>query len=533
MDEQLKDDISYVVNTLFASDQIVSTNISELKSNPDLQYISELRSNSELQSNLELQSNSELQSESKLESLPQLQINSINPNNSINSIPLSNSESQSYFGSKFNMEMIDKSRIAVLGHIDAGKSSFIGVMVNNELDDGRGSARSKTTRIKHELKSGRTSNFHYNYITNITQSNNSPKELITLIDLCGHEKYLKTTLFGVSGLFVDFAIVIVGANMGIGKMTKEHILILHCLKIPFIVVITKIDIAPKEIYKKTRDDLTLFLKKKALDKMPIYIEKEQEKLSDKTFLYIKSMNDRQIRIVPVICVSNTKGHNINFIKQFIINLESPSYLSYIKNEITNIPQLSTSITDKAIFFLDSCYNVKGIGIVFSGNMREGKIRIGNTMYLGPFGDKFIPIQVKSIHNSIRENITCLNSYQSGSIGIRLVNKKDIFDKSYFKKGLIIIDDPSKVKNNIVKKFMAKIIIFHHSTSIKNAFQTVIHCGTVRQSARIIISDNIYLRSGDRAEVEFELFKPEFIEVGKVILIRNGLTKGMGIVTQCL
>jgi GTPase len=72
---------------------------------------------------------------------------------------------------------------------------------------------------------------------------------VTFIDLCGHEKYLKTTLFGMMGLLPDYVMILVGANMGLSTMTKEHIGIALSLKIPIYVVITKIDIAPKEIYQ--------------------------------------------------------------------------------------------------------------------------------------------------------------------------------------------------------------------------------------------------------------------------------------------
>ena len=44
---------------------------------------------------------------------------------------------------------------------------------------------------------------------------------VTLIDLCGHEKYLKTTLFGLTGLMPDYAILVVGTNMGVQVMTRH------------------------------------------------------------------------------------------------------------------------------------------------------------------------------------------------------------------------------------------------------------------------------------------------------------------------
>ena len=48
-------------------------------------------------------------------------------------------------------------RIAVVGNVDAGKSTLLGVLTHCELDNGRGYSRQKMFRHKHEAESGRTS----------------------------------------------------------------------------------------------------------------------------------------------------------------------------------------------------------------------------------------------------------------------------------------------------------------------------------------------------------------------------------------
>lgn len=48
-------------------------------------------------------------------------------------------------------------RVAVVGNVDAGKSTLLGVLTHGELDNGRGHARQKLFRHKHEVESGRTS----------------------------------------------------------------------------------------------------------------------------------------------------------------------------------------------------------------------------------------------------------------------------------------------------------------------------------------------------------------------------------------
>lgn len=80
------------------------------------------------------------------------------------------------------------------------------------------------------------------------------------MDLCGHEKYLKTTMFGLVGLLPDYSMIIVGANMGVSRMTKEHLGISLALKVPIFIVITKIDIAPENVYEETKTTLIKILK---------------------------------------------------------------------------------------------------------------------------------------------------------------------------------------------------------------------------------------------------------------------------------
>jgi GTPase len=48
-------------------------------------------------------------------------------------------------------------RVAVVGNVDAGKSTLLGVLTHGELDNGRGFARQRLFRHKHEMESGRTS----------------------------------------------------------------------------------------------------------------------------------------------------------------------------------------------------------------------------------------------------------------------------------------------------------------------------------------------------------------------------------------
>ena len=169
-------------------------------------------------------------------------------------------------------------RIAVIGNVDSGKSTMVGVLTKSIMDDGRGSARQKVFNFSHEAANGRTSSIgqeimgfdeenkqvqmeHMNANKNQSWAHiaQNSQHLVTFLDLCGHEKYLKTTMFGLVGLMPDYSMIVVGANMGVSKMTREHLGISLALGVPLFIVITKIDLAPEEKYQETLATLTKIL----------------------------------------------------------------------------------------------------------------------------------------------------------------------------------------------------------------------------------------------------------------------------------
>lgn len=64
---------------------------------------------------------------------------------------------------RFLFQFIDL-RLAVLGNVDAGKSTLLGVLTQGELDDGRGRARLNLFRHLHEIQTGRTSSISHEVI---------------------------------------------------------------------------------------------------------------------------------------------------------------------------------------------------------------------------------------------------------------------------------------------------------------------------------------------------------------------------------
>lgn len=434
--------------------------------------------------------------------------------------------------------------IAVCGPVDAGKSSLIGVLTSGELDNGRGFARNKVLQHNHEIESGRTSSITLNpvkykttqdsvelysvktrrkvetkKISNIRMEekylDKEEETVVSYIDLAGHEKYLKTTVFGVTGMFPDKGIVVIGANTGITKLTREHIGILLYLKIPMTVVVTKIDLAPVEVYKKLCNQIKKLLSKNTFGKI-IYFISDSDKRDEETNTYIDKMIDNP-EIIPVISISNKIGININ-------NLHKIIYKTNLHNK------WKKPLDSGSIVYLDSNFNVPGIGLVVSGSIKGNPIVVKQKLFIGPRDGKFYPVIVRSIHNSIRESIDKIGPNVQGCFAIKFVNPKDTIHRHEIQKGFVLVNSLENWKNNIVRTFTARVTILHHSTTIRNGYSPVLHCGPIRQAAEMLIcnEDNEHLKSQDSAIVKFTfIHHKEFIEEKMIFFFRDGNTKGVG------
>jgi GTPase len=114
---------------------------------------------------------------------------------------------------------------------------MLGVLVKGGLDDGRGKARVNLFRHKHEIESGRTSSvgmeiMGFDSKGEVVSATNPGRKLsweeigkrsakvISFSDLAGHERYLRTTVFGLLSSEPNYCLLMVAANNGLIGMSK-------------------------------------------------------------------------------------------------------------------------------------------------------------------------------------------------------------------------------------------------------------------------------------------------------------------------
>eukprot|EP01130_Rhizamoeba_saxonica_P004485 TRINITY_DN1830_c0_g1_i1.p1 TRINITY_DN1830_c0_g1~~TRINITY_DN1830_c0_g1_i1.p1 ORF type:complete len:546 (-),score=104.10 TRINITY_DN1830_c0_g1_i1:931-2403(-) len=410
-------------------------------------------------------------------------------------------------------------RISVAGGVDSGKSTLVGVLTECDLDDGHGLARLSCFNHQHELNTGRTSSLGIQILgfdskgkcvndTSLYDMDwgdiiEDSYKVISFYDLPGHQKYIKTIVSGMTSCIPDYCFILVGANMEITSETHEHLKLATALKLPIIIILTKVDIAPHEVIENKLNILYEVLGRYGLDKWSIVGEEE-------TLMFVVKDIDT---VVPIFMVSNVTGQGIDILKKFLNVLPS---------------RLNWDDTGTSKFLIVKTFDVPDVGTVVGGTVINGSIGIDTPLYLGPESGQvnFNSVEVKNIHSN-RIPVRVVKAGQSATFALKDIAREDV------RKGMILTTDPELTGS---WKFEAVLTILQNSNEIRTNYQPVVQGISIRQCAAIevILGKKNYLQKGDTATVRFRfLYKPEYIEEGMKIIIRENQLKGIGAITKVL
>ncbi|KAJ3030671.1 UNVERIFIED_CONTAM: GTP binding protein [Siphonaria sp. JEL0065] len=321
-------------------------------------------------------------------------------------------------------------RVAIVGGADAGKSTLLGVLADSDLDNGRGKSRLNLLRHRHEIETGRTSSISHQIIgfdargdlvnygtTNIStleQICEASAKIVSFLDMCGHPKYQKTTLSGLTGHSPDYACLIIGANAGgVSEVPREHLGIAVALMVSVFIVITKVDVASAAQLTRTVNSLLRLLKSPGICRVPMVIQNE-----DDLVVAVSSLVNS--RVIPIFLTSSVTGENMNLLEKFLNLLPKPA------TDSSPADSAEPMETNSVEFSIEETYNIPGLGSVVGGLLTSGHLsphaQRTETFYLGPDRGRFVPIRITSIHRQ-RIPIAQLTMGQAATCAISFVRKQ--------------------------------------------------------------------------------------------------------------
>lgn len=320
--------------------------------------------------------------------------------------------------------------IGTAGHIDHGKTTLIKALSGIETD---------TTR--EEKDRGMSINLGFAYF-------DLPSgKRCGVVDVPGHEKFIKNMLAGVSG--INLVLLLVDSREGIMPQTKEHIDILTLLGIEnYIIVMTKIDLVEEEYRELVKEDIQEFISGTVLENAPII---EVDSISKKGLDKLLETVDKK--------TEDIEAKNIE------------------KNARLNI---------------DRSFQVKGFGTVVTGTLTEGVVNVGDELVIYPKG---IKTKVRNIQVHSKDVAT---AYAGQRTAINLANIK--FDD--VKRG-----DTLATADSLTKTYMldAEIKLINDERANLELWDRVrVYIGTEEVMARVVPLGTDLLKAGESSFVQLRL-----------------------------
>lgn len=228
--------------------------------------------------------------------------------------------------------------VATAGHIDHGKTALVRALTGMETD-----------RLEEEKRRGITIELGFAFLG----------DDITIIDVPGHERFIKTMVAGVHT--VDLALLVVAADDGIMPQTREHLEILHFLGVPrLFLVITKVE-------GQSPDWLDL-VEAEIVDLIPLSLKPEL-----KTFR-----------------CDSLSGRGIEDLRQALLKLQ----------------QELPPHRDPGVFRLavDRAFSLKGFGAVITGTVLGGNVSVGDQLWVLP-GSREVRVRGLQTHGRDKSSVS--------------------------------------------------------------------------------------------------------------------------------
>lgn len=331
--------------------------------------------------------------------------------------------------------------IGTAGHIDHGKSALVKALTGTDPD-----------RLKEEKERGMTTDLGFAFLGRD----------ITIIDVPGHERFVRHMLAGAST--IDVVMLVVAADDGVMPQTREHFEICQLLGLRRgIIVINKADLVDGEMIDLVREDVATLVKGSFLE------------------------------AAPVVVVSAITGQGIPELRQVIRSL---------------VAGLEPK-TDRGIFRMpiDRCFSMKGFGTVVAGTVLSGECRVGDRLELLP---QSIEVRVRGIqqHNQ---------SVSAAHLGERAALNLQGIERTVVERGNVLAT-PGYYRPTIVIN-ASLLLLSDAARPLGNMTRAHLHTGTAEVMCRVVLLDRKQLQPGESGLVQLRLEAPVICDWGDRFVIR--------------
>lgn len=336
--------------------------------------------------------------------------------------------------------------VGTAGHVDHGKTCLIKALSGIDTD-----------RLKEEKKRGITIELGF---ANLIDTDGVH---IGIIDVPGHEKFVKNMLAGIGG--IDLVLLVIALDEGVMPQTVEHFEILKMLQIrQGIVVLTKSDTVDSDWADMVEEDVRELIKGSFLEQ------------------------------AELVRVSSYTGENIDVLRQKIVAMAKQAGRRREEKELFRLP-------------IDRVFTMEGFGTVVTGTLVEGMCEAGQEVMVYP-QERLLKIRGVQSHGQKEEKAS---AGQRTAINLAGIKKEEL------SRGEVLAYPGSLVNSTMVD---ATLRLFDSTQrKLKNGDRVHLSYGSAQAIGKVILLDCDVVEAGQEALVQLRFDDPICVKRNDKFIIR--------------
>ena len=325
--------------------------------------------------------------------------------------------------------------VGTAGHVDHGKTSLVRALTGVDGD-----------RLKEEKARGITIDLGFAYLPL------ADGQILGFIDVPGHERFVHTMVAGAAG--IDIALLVVAADDGVMPQTREHLAILDLLGTRRgVIALTKADLATPQRLDEVRAEIR------------------------------EATTGTVLADAAIVAVSSASGHGIDELRERLVAD------AHALDERSDEGRFRLAV--------DRVFTLAGIGVVVTGTVLSGVVRVQDAVLLTPSG---LPARVRSLH---AQNQAVEIGRAGDRCALNLTGEGVIKDAIH--RGDMVVDPFLHAPTDRID---ARLHLLPSEPKAVEAWHAVrLHHGAAEVGARLVPLDGQRIRPGQTADVQLVLDRP--------------------------
>jgi len=335
--------------------------------------------------------------------------------------------------------------VGTAGHIDHGKTSLVKALTGTDTD-----------RLPEEKARGITIDLGFAFLE-------EPGLTIEIVDVPGHERFVRNMLAGVGG--IDLAMLVIAADEGVMPQTREHLAICSLLRIKAgLIALTKADLVESDWLELVREDVAGAVRG--------------------TFL----------QGAPIVPVSSKTGQGLDELRAALRSLAA------------SVPQRGTDELPRLP--IDRVFTVRGFGTVVTGTLTAGVLA----------ADDRVEVYPKGAEAKIRGLQAHGQPVASARAGQRTAINLQGLERTAIARGDVVGLPGTLVSSTLVDGTFE--LLPDAPRPVKTRTRVRFHVGTSEIMARALLLDRAELAPGETAFARFRLEAPLVARPGDRFVVRS-------------